>query len=204
MLKFEILHHDADLLVINKPSGLLCVPGLSHPDNLLDIARLHYPNIRTVHRLDMATSGIIIYALNHAAQKSISREFELRRVEKQYVAVVHGRMIARHGEVALPLICDWPNRPRQKVDWQSGKPAHTQFEVESTQSDRTRIRLYPTTGRSHQLRVHCQSIGHPILGDTLYAPASDATRLLLHAEQIQFTHPTTQRTITLRCPAPFS
>lgn len=203
MTALDILHHDADILVINKPSDLLCVPGLSEPDNLLDIARVQHPNIRTVHRLDMATSGIIIYALNHAAQKHISKQFETRQVKKRYAAIVHGRIDVSSGEISMPLICDWPNRPRQKVDWLNGKKAHTYFEVLKANHDVTHLRLFPTTGRSHQLRVHCQSIGHAIVGDQLYAPLEPAQRLMLHAEYIEFHHPRTHSALAIQCPAPF-
>lgn len=203
MIELDILYQDTDLLVINKPSNLLCVPGLSSPDNLFDIARAEFPNIRTVHRLDMATSGVIIYALNHSAQRHIGKQFEARQVKKQYAAIVHGNIHPGCGEVALPLICDWPNRPRQKVDWERGKKAHTYFEVLKAVKNATHLRLFPITGRSHQLRVHCQSMGHPILGDQLYAPRSAAQRLMLHAEYIEFTHPQTQQIMALQCPAPF-
>lgn len=202
-MELDILYHDADILVINKPSNLLCVPGLSDPDNLLDIARAHHPNVRTVHRLDMATSGIIIYALNHAAQKHISKQFETRQVKKQYAAIVHGKIDVSSGEIALPLICDWPNRPRQKVNWLCGKSAHTYFEVLTASHNVTHLRLFPTTGRSHQLRVHCQSIGHPIVGDPLYAQPALAHRLMLHAEHIELHHPRTQQALAVQCPAPF-
>jgi tRNA pseudouridine32 synthase/23S rRNA pseudouridine746 synthase len=203
MITFDILYHDADLLIIDKPADLLCVPGLSHADNLLDLARQRFANIRTVHRLDMATSGIIIYALNHFAQKSLGHQFEARRVKKQYLAIVHGQVTASTGEISLPLICDWPNRPRQKVDWGAGKAAHTYYEAAHLGHEFTRLRLFPTTGRSHQLRVHCQSIGHPIVGDELYAHAVESARLMLHAERIEFTHPRTLKPMDIYCPAPF-
>lgn len=204
MITLDVLYHDTDLLIINKPTDLLCVPGLSHSDNLLDFARKRFANIRTVHRLDMATSGIIIYALNHAAQKSLGQQFETRKIRKQYVAIVHGKVATSSGEIELPLVCDWPNRPRQKVDWHVGKNAHTYYETIHSGNDYSRLRLFPTTGRSHQLRVHCQSIGHPIVGDQLYAPSGPATRLMLHAEQTGFTHPRTQQPMNIRCPAPFA
>lgn len=203
MITFDILHHDADLLVIDKPADLLCVPGLSRSDNLLDLARQRFADIRTVHRLDMATSGIIVYALNHSAQKSLGQQFEARQVKKQYLAIVHGKVPASIGEIDLPLICDWPNRPRQIVDWRTGKTAHTYYEATHLGQEFTRLRLFPTTGRSHQLRVHCQSIGHPIVGDELYAPTVESTRLMLHAERIEFTHPRTLRPVDIYCPAPF-
>lgn len=204
MPAFDILYSDSDILAISKPPGLLCVPGLSHPENLLDMARARFPAVRTVHRLDMATSGIIIFALNYNAQKHLSKQFEQRRVKKRYAAIVHGRVTSQKGEIYLPLSCDWPNRPRQQVDWHKGKVAHTYFEVQQTLSECTRLHLYPVTGRSHQLRVHCLGLGHPIVGDELYAHADGAERLMLHAECIEFTHPTTQQLVKLQCPPPFT
>lgn len=203
MSNLRILYHDDDILALSKPPGMLSVPGLSQPQNLLDAARAQFPNIRTVHRLDMATSGVIVYALNHPAQRHLSRQFESRQVKKQYAAVVHGQVTAAHGEIALPLICDWPNRPRQKIDWHGGKHAHTRFEVQHADQHTTYLHLFPVTGRSHQLRVHCLGIGHPIIGDELYAPASNAKRLMLHAECIEFTHPVSERPLIIRCRAPF-
>lgn len=200
-----IVYEDKDLIVVNKPTNLLCVPGLSHPDNLLDILRARYPNVRLVHRLDMHTSGIVIFALNHPAQKHLSKQFEERKVGKQYVARVLGELKAQQGEIAMPLICDWPNRPKQKVDWLNGKKAHTRFEVlnRAHNINETRVHLHPVTGRSHQLRVHCLAIGHPIAGDALYAPESNAPRLMLHAEHIEFSQPSTGKKLELHCPAPF-
>ncbi len=202
----EIVYEDNDLLVVNKPTHLLCVPGLSHPNNLLDNIRVHYPNVRLVHRLDMATSGIVIFALNHATQKHLGQQFEHRQVDKQYCARVAGKLNNKKGEIDMPLICDWPNRPKQKVDWDNGKNAVTQYSVieeSEPKANETLISLHPITGRSHQLRVHCLAIGHPIIGDALYAPESDAPRLMLHAESISFSHPSTEAKLDLHCPAPF-
>lgn len=200
---FEILHQDDDLLAVNKPSNLLCVPGLCADDNLFDRVRQHWPNVRVVHRLDMATSGLILFALNHASQAALGRQFEKRQVAKSYSALVQGQIQDQCGEIVLPLLCDWPNRPRQKVDWHLGKQAHTWFEVVERCSDYSQVRLYPLTGRSHQLRVHCQQLGHPILGDTLYGDPSSAERLMLHADAIGFVHPRSQTPIQISCPAPF-
>jgi tRNA pseudouridine32 synthase/23S rRNA pseudouridine746 synthase len=201
---FEILHQDADLLVVNKPENLLCVPGLCNDDNLFDRVRRDWPNARVVHRLDMATSGIILFALNHTSQAALGRQFELRQVIKRYSALLQGQLQDQCGEIDLPLLCDWPNRPRQKVDWQQGKHAHTLFEVVERGVDRSHVRLYPLSGRSHQLRVHCQQLGHPILGDKLYGDPNSAERLMLHAESISFLHPRTQVSIQINCPAPFA
>lgn len=200
----NILHQDHDLLILNKPSGLLCVPGLSDPDNLFDQARAHYPNIRVVHRLDMATSGIILFALNHQTQKHLGQQFEQRAIKKRYIAIVEGLVQANYGDIVAPLICDWDRRPRQKIDWSCGKPAHTVFRLRQAFSNCSELELYPITGRSHQLRVHCQSIGHPIIGDQLYNVTSTHTRMLLHAERITFIHPRTMKPMEIISTTPFS
>jgi tRNA pseudouridine32 synthase/23S rRNA pseudouridine746 synthase len=200
----EILHQDQDVLAVAKPANLLCVPGLCTDDNLFDRVRQNWPNARVVHRLDMATSGIVLFALSHASQVALGRQFEQRRVTKRYSAVVEGRVLAQCGEIALPLICDWPNRPRQMVDWNQGRAAHTYFEVVQRAKDMTHLRLYPLTGRSHQLRVHCQQIGHPILGDSLYGNPTRSDRLMLHADFIRFFHPASQHPVQIECPAPFA
>lgn len=200
---FEILHQDDDLLAVNKPSNLLCVPGLCTDDNLFDRVRHQWPNARVVHRLDMATSGLVLFALNHASQAALGRQFEKRQVAKSYAALVQGHIQDECGEIVLPLLCDWPNRPRQKVDWHQGKHAHTGFEVVERGNGYCQVRLYPLTGRSHQLRVHCQQLGHPILGDTLYGDPGSAERLMLHADAIGFLHPRNQAPLQISCPAPF-
>lgn len=200
---FEILHQDEDLLVVNKPADLLCVPGLCAADNLFDRVRGLCANARVVHRLDMATSGIVLFALNHAAQSALGRQFERRQVAKRYSALVQGQIQAQCGEIALPLLCDWPNRPKQKVDWLQGKHAHTLYTLVDHRGDHSQLLLYPVTGRSHQLRVHCQQLGHPILGDALYGDPASAPRLMLHADHIHFLHPRTQARLQIYCPAPF-
>ncbi len=197
----EIVYADEALLVVNKPAGLLTVPGRGpeKQDCLINRLLPHYPNARIVHRLDQATSGLVLIPLGYEPQKHLARQFEQREVHKRYVAVVGGVLAADAGEVDLPLICDWPNRPRQMVDYNTGKAALTRYRVLSRGADCTRVELEPVTGRSHQLRVHMQALGHPILGDNLYATpeylgASD--RLLLHATAISFTHPGTGATIS--------
>lgn len=201
---FEILYQDTDLVAVNKPENLLCVPGLCADDNLFDRVRRPFPNARVVHRLDMATSGVVLFALNHTSQKHLGRQFERRQIHKQYAALVQGEVTAQWGEVVLPLLCDWPNRPKQKVEWRNGKNAHTCFQVVARFPHHSHLRLYPVTGRSHQLRVHCLHLGHPIIGDTLYNNASTADRLMLHAERIVFQHPQTGGKIELYSPAPFA
>jgi tRNA pseudouridine32 synthase / 23S rRNA pseudouridine746 synthase len=191
-----IIHADESFIVINKPSGLLSVPGRG-PDKA-DCAAIRvqqtFPDALTVHRLDMETSGLMLFARGIDAQRALSRAFENRQVKKHYIAVVDGLMQVDSGEINLPLICDWPNRPRQIVDHTTGKPSLTRYRVlsrdEVTQT--THVELSPVTGRSHQLRVHLASIGHCILGDSLYATTearAASTRLLLHAKFLKFAHP---------------
>ncbi|WP_027331217.1 RluA family pseudouridine synthase [Marinimicrobium agarilyticum] len=191
-----VVYQDSALLVVEKPAGLLTVPGRGpdKQDCLINRILPHYPNARIVHRLDQPTSGLVIIPLGYEPQKHLARQFEQRQVHKRYIAVVAGRPDPLEGEVDLPLICDWPNRPRQKVDYTEGKPALTRYRVVSHDEAGTRMALEPVTGRSHQLRVHMMALGHPILGDTLYGTSetiSASERLLLHAASIEFTHPRT-------------
>ena len=181
-----ILYTDEHLIAMDKPSGLLSVPGRG-PDKA-DCARSRlqnlFPEALTVHRLDMSTSGLLLFARSKEAQRALSSLFEQGRVEKTYFADVWGVPDPGMGDIDLPLITDWPNRPRQKVDHDIGKPSQTRFEVLSEDAKVSRVKLTPLTGRSHQLRVHMAAIGHPILGDDLYAheAALDAApRLRLHA-----------------------
>ncbi len=201
---------DADLLVVGKPSGLLSVPGRGPgmDDNLASRVQARFPGALTVHRLDMDTSGLLVMARNPEAHRALGRLFELRQVEKEYIAVVAGRMADSERSIDLPLIADWPNRPRQMVDFARGKPALTHLFVLSYDpaSDTTRVRLMPETGRSHQLRVHLQAIGHPILGDDLYAPPAilaQAPRLLLHAAALGFQHPVRGEWLAVNSEPPF-
>lgn len=204
----RVLYHDHHLAVVDKPAGLLSVPGKG--EHLADcmIARLRrvFPDALLVHRLDLDTSGVMVFALTKHAQRFLSKEFEERRTKKTYLARLAGHLEPKEGTVDLPLIVDWPNRPRQKVDHVIGKPARTDWRVVRHEAEgTTRVRLYPLTGRSHQLRVHMREIGHPILGDPLYAdgPARDAPRLMLHAESLRFRHPDGGKGVTFSTPAPF-
>ncbi len=200
----DILYQDEDLLAVNKPENVLCVPGLSHSVNVYDQVRALFPNVRVVHRLDMATSGIMLFALNHASQKSLGLQFERRQILKHYSALVVGTVKPECGEVVMPLLCDWPNRPKQKVDWIAGKSAHTWFQVVDRAESYTHLLLSPLTGRSHQLRVHCQQLGHPIVGDSLYNPLCDSDRLMLHAQSIVFQHPRHGTPVRIHSDAPFA
>lgn len=208
----EIMYQDEDLVVINKSSGLLSVPGRlpEHQDCLQNRVQSVLPSATIVHRLDMATSGIILMALNKPSHVNISKQFELREVSKHYIARVYGKIEQTTGEVNLPLICDWPNRPKQMVDHERGKKALTYFEViEHSELDghpTTLVKLTPVTGRSHQLRVHMLALGHPMLGDRLYAHAdalSLSSRLQLHAQMIQFKQPSTNAALRFEAPCQF-
>lgn len=208
----EIIYQDKDLVVLNKNSGLLTVPGRlpEHQDCLENRVKRVLPTATVVHRLDMATSGLLIMALNKPAHVAISRQFEQRKISKSYIANIYGRLEQEQGEVNLPLICDWPNRPMQKVDHENGKKALTHYQILKRlnvgEEQTTLVELTPITGRSHQLRVHMLSLGHPILGDRLYAhPQALALsdRLQLHAKTLQFAHPVTEATLSFEVKCPF-
>jgi tRNA pseudouridine32 synthase/23S rRNA pseudouridine746 synthase len=197
----ELLHVDDSLLVLDKPAGLLAVPGRGEDKQDCLSARVQaaWPDALVVHRLDQATSGLMLMARGAAMQRALSQCFESREVGKRYVAVVEGRLPAPPDPQAwslidLPIIVDWPRRPLRIIDSERGKPSQTRWRMLYFDAARntTRVELEPVTGRSHQLRVHLQALGHPILGDALYAPAgvqAKAPRLLLHAAALQFTHP---------------
>ena len=202
----DVLHLDHEVLLVNKPSGLLSVPGKGEhlADCLLSRVQSAFPEALLVHRLDRDTSGVMIFALTPHAQRHLGLQFEKRQTKKTYVARVWGQIKEKTGQVDLPLIVDWPNRPRQKVDHTDGRPALTDWRVVRTSEIETRVRLMPKTGRSHQLRVHMAEIGHPILGDPFYStgPALEFPRLMLHSETLQFRHPDggMGMRITARCP----
>lgn len=201
-MTIPILYQDDDVLIVDKPAELLTVPGrgADKQDCLINRIKVNEPNARIVHRLDMSTSGIVIIAKHYEAQVAMGRLFEQRNIQKKYTAIVAGKLKETQGRVDLPLICDWPNRPKQKVDHSEGKASQTDFEVieYDDANNHSRITLKPITGRSHQLRVHMLAIGHPIVGDNLYAPETiraQSPRLLLHASEIEFIHPLTQAVI---------
>ena len=202
-------HVDAHCVVVVKPAGLPSVPGRA--DGLQDCLALRVQqavaDALVVHRLDMATSGLMLFARGLPAQRALSRAFEQRHVHKRYVALVAGLPEADAGEITLPLIADWPNRPRQKVDEALGKPSLTRWRVlaRDAGAGRARVALEPLTGRSHQLRVHLAAIGHPIVGDALYGGSGPpaAPRLMLHACALGFAHPATAEPMRFEDPAPF-
>ena len=203
----EMLHEDGHIIVVNKPSGLLSVPGKGEhlADCLMARVKAAFPDALLVHRLDRDTSGVIIFALTPHAQRNLSMQFEKRTTKKTYVARVQGKLEEKTGTVDLPLIVDWPNRPLQKVCHETGKPAVTDWRVLKSSDNESRVRLFPKTGRSHQLRVHMLALGHPILGDPLYAPETTDTyeRLMLHSEELRINHPESGKGMSFRAKAPF-
>lgn len=202
-----ILHADDALLLVDKPSGLHSVPGLNMDpaDCLAGIIQRDYPEARIVHRLDRDTSGIMVMGIGRDAHRELSRQFQDREVEKTYVALVFGQPAENEGRIDLALRYDPPTKPRHVVD-PEGQSALTFWRVLERLPGCCRVELRPHTGRSHQLRVHMQALGHPILGDSLYAEGqalAAAPRLCLHAEQLAFTHPVSGARLHFRCPAPF-
>ena len=228
----SVLHMDESVVVIDKPAGMLSVPGrgAGHAPSAICLLQARWPDALTVHRLDMATSGLLLIARGPQAQRRLSAQFADRTVVKHYEALVTGVIDADSGEIDLPLGADWPNRPRQQVDRLDGKPSLTRFRVLARDLSRqqTRLELQPVTGRSHQLRVHLMAIGHPIVGDVLYGPVANdasgadvalnptrsveqpppcpaptASRLMLHATRLTFVHPHSAMAISMHSAAPF-
>jgi tRNA pseudouridine32 synthase / 23S rRNA pseudouridine746 synthase len=210
----DIVFVDAALIVLNKPSGLLSVPGkgADKQDCLSARVQVQYPEALPVHRLDMATSGLLVFARSPRAHKHLSQAFASRLIDKRYVAVVGGHIVPLPGQawqlIDLPVGPDWPQRPRQKIDAEQGKSSQTRYRVLRYQSvlDATRLELAPVTGRTHQLRVHLAAIGHPICGDQLYAPPDvlvKAHRLLLHASRLSLRHPDTGEPMIWHSNSPF-
>lgn len=204
-----ILAVDSAFILVNKPAGLLSVPGRGADKQDCAAKRIQeqFPDALIVHRLDMATSGLLLLARGPAMQSRLSQLFRERQVDKRYLAVVAGQLAQDEGAIDLPLLTDWPNRPLQIVDFAAGKPSLTRFRREAYDAgdDSSRVLLEPVTGRSHQLRVHLAALGHPILGDELYAGVhrSRATRLLLHACSLSFPHPIDGHSCEFSCAAPF-
>ena len=206
MNDFQLLHADEALIVVDKPAGLLAVPGRGDAGRDCLSARVQqtHANALIVHRLDQATSGLMLFALGADMQRALSMAFESRNVHKRYVAIVAGCISGDAGEINAPLSADWPNRPRQQVDAERGKPSLTRWRVLERGESWTRLDLEPVTGRTHQLRVHLMSIGHPIIGDRLYGAAmNDTQRLMLHASRLELLHPLRQRACLFESAAPF-
>ena len=203
-----ILHEDEHLLLVRKPDLLLSIPG-RHPlnkDCLITRLQQNYPSATIVHRLDLDTSGIMVIPLEKTTHAHISRQFQERKVEKSYHAIVFGIVEQDEGEIELPIRCDWENRPLQMIDHEQGKHALTRYQVLERFEDRTRLLLKPVTGRSHQLRIHMRELGHPILGCDMYAhekALAMADRLLLHATTLGFEHPATGQWLEGNCAPDF-
>lgn len=202
-----VIYHDDDILLVDKPEGLLSVPGKGEhlADCLLSRLQDMFPEVLLCHRLDRDTSGIMIFALTKLAQRKLGRAFETKRVKKRYIARVWGEVAESKGTIDLPLIVDWPNRPLQHVNYETGKPAVTDWERMEVVDGTTRMKLMPRTGRSHQLRVHMLELGHPILGDPFYAdgPALAFQRMMLHAEGLKLEHPITGKMERFEAPCPY-
>jgi len=200
----DIVHADRDMVVVNKPPGLLSVPGRFEPDCSLSRVQEKYGIAYAVHRLDMDTSGLLIIALRRKAEAALHLQFRERRVSKSYLAIVHGELETDQGLIDLPLLRQGGRPPLSIVDHDQGKPARTRYEVLSREGGRTRLRLHPETGRSHQLRVHLLSLGHPIVGDPFYGPEdTDEPRMLLHAATLGFGHPHSGEPVALEAPCGF-
>lgn len=205
----KVVYHDDAIVIIDKPSGLLSVPGKAenNKDCVVNRALEVFPDVNAVHRLDMSTSGLMILAHGLVPLRRLSRQFEDRKVSKRYIALLHGEVSPPEGEIDAPLICDWENRPRQKVDFEIGKPSLTKYKViayeDGVNGTHTRMEFKPVTGRSHQLRVHSIHIGHPICGDHFYIGDDGYPRLMLHAAYIHFAHPMTGEKMEFELPTPF-
>lgn len=213
-MQLEVIYADTAIVLLNKPSGLLAVPGKISAHCLSTLAQQEFSDALVVHRLDMATSGLMLMARGSAAQRALNAQFAERRVHKRYAAVVDGdcrNNPASPGTwqlIDLPILVDWPNRPLRKIDPEHGKPSSTRWRCLEFDAERhtSQLELEPLTGRSHQLRVHLQAIGHPILGDTLYAlpaVAAASSRLLLHASELAFAHPVTGVWLSFACQCDF-
>lgn len=206
-MPLDVVHVDHEILVVGKPEGLLSVPGKGEhlADCLLSRVQAAFPDALLVHRLDRDTSGVMVFALTTHAQRHLGLQFEKRHIKKTYVARVWGEMTEKTGTVDLPLAVDWPNRPRQMVDHENGRPALTEWRAQRSGNGETRLRLFPKTGRSHQLRVHCLALGHPILGDPLYATgeALQHPRMMLHSESLRLRHPDGGIGMTFKVKTPF-
>jgi tRNA pseudouridine32 synthase/23S rRNA pseudouridine746 synthase len=202
----SIISEALDYLIIDKPAGLLSVPGKNHPDCMEARVKIYCPEALTIHRLDMATSGLMVFAKHKAAQRHLGLQFEKRQTQKTYIADVAGRLNSQSGRVNLPIWTDWVNRPKQMIDFIKGRHAVTDWVVDSRNKDRTRLNLYPVTGRSHQLRLHAVCLGHAIIGDRLYASDEDfqaGSRLHLHAAELSFREPTGGVWVHFNSPCPF-
>lgn len=204
----ETQYEDDDIIIVNKPSGLLSIPGRApeHYDSMWSRLVERYPQTEVVHRLDMSTSGLILFAKNKRSERSLKKQFQYRLTNKVYYARVWGTPSEPKGLIDMPLICDWPNRPKQKVCYEHGKSSQTYYEVVKTEEKTSIVQLFPITGRSHQLRVHLMAIGHPIVGDEFYATPEAlaySQRLELHAAELTFYHPRSKQLTAMFVPCDF-
>jgi len=215
----DLVYLDESLLLVNKPAGLLSVPGrgADKADSMATRVQSEFPDASCVHRLDMGTSGLLMFARDLNMHRQISAMFRERKIVKRYVALLAGHLKPAAGAVELPLLADWPNRPRQKLDFVLGRPALTRYSLLEYAEfpitcpglqpglPATRVQLEPVSGRTHQLRVHMAAIGHPIIGDVLYAMEANckSQRLLLHACMLSFAHPLSGKPLTVECEPPF-
>ena len=203
----DVVYLDHELLVVNKPPGLLSVPGRGAllADCLITRIQSEYPTALLVHRLDRDTSGAMVFALSANAQRHLGLQFEKRQIKKTYVARVWGQIEADTGTVDLPIIVDWPNRPKQMICHDTGRAAVTDWQVINRDRGETRVKLSPKTGRSHQLRIHMLALGHPILGDTFYGTleSQEARRLMLHSHRLRLRHPDGGEMMDFRAKLPF-
>lgn len=204
----EVIYEDEHILIVNKPANLLSVPGRGEDmaDCLESRVRESFPEALIVHRLDMMTSGVMVMARSKDVLRNIGLQFEKRKVSKTYIARLWGLLPESAGEISKPVRCDWPNRPRQMIDFEQGKDAITTWELIAHEGEYSRVKLYPKTGRTHQLRVHMQDLGYPILGDDFYGHEESfkaSERLNLHAQEISFHHPEDGRLVTFSVKCPF-
>lgn len=206
MILDHIIHQDDDIIVLNKPGGLLSVPGVRNKDSAYGRLTSEVGELHIVHRLDQDTSGVIVYARHKDALRYLQQQFEHRKTTKTYEALVDGHVQASSGCINLPIKVDWPNRPLQMISHSEGRYALTRWKRMSSEQNRTRMALFPNTGRSHQLRIHMQQIGHPIIGDPFYHPDVERqaqNQMCLHARKLTFSHPRSAKPMTLECPPPF-
>ena len=203
----DVVHFDHELLIINKPAGLLSVPGRGPllVDCLITRIQADYPTALLVHRLDRDTSGVMVFALSRYAQRHLGLQFEKRQIKKTYIARVCGQVEADSGTLDLPIIVDWPNRPKQKICYETGRAALTDWQVIKRLKTETRVKLTPKTGRSHQLRIHMLALGHPILGDPFYGSlnSQNVERLMLHSYRLSLRHPDGGEMMEFRAKQPF-
>ncbi|UXD87568.1 RluA family pseudouridine synthase [Thalassolituus hydrocarboniclasticus] len=205
MTPLDIILADDDIIILNKPAGLLSVPGRYIPESAFSLLAEQFGELHVIHRLDRDTSGIIVFARHKAALTHVQQQFEKQKTRKVYECLVIGQLKGTWGCVNLPICVDWPNRPLQKISHVNGRYALTRWKRLAQDEETTRVEMYPKTGRSHQLRLHMLNLGHPIVGDVFYAgeSAKEQPRMMLHARELDFTHPGSGEALQIVCPTPF-